>query len=110
MLMAGNIVEVNDSTFQDEVLNATVPVVVDFWAPWCGPCRALAPIIEQLSTKAAGKAKVCKVNVDDAKTTAMNYVINAIPTVLIFKDGQLAKRNVGLTSLADLEKMIADLG
>ncbi len=107
--MAGNLVEFTDENFQSEVLESSVPVVVDFWAEWCGPCRAMGPILEQLANSVAGKAKVGKLNVDYARNTAMSYGISAIPTIIIFKDGQPVQRFVGLTQLEDLENAINQL-
>jgi thioredoxin 1 len=101
--MAGNVIEVTDDDFQTEVLEATEPVLVDFWAEWCGPCRAMSPVVEQLSVTFAGKAKVTKLNVDKAQTVAMNYGISAIPTMVIFKGGEPVKKFVGLTSQQDLQ-------
>jgi thioredoxin 1 len=107
--MAGNVIELTEENFESEVLEASVPVVVDFWAEWCGPCRALTPIIEQLAGAIDGKAKVGKVNVDKAQTVAMNYGISAIPTVIIFKNGEPEKKLVGLTTLQDLQNAINEL-
>jgi len=104
--MAENVVELTDDNFQSEVLEASVPVVVDFWAEWCGPCRAQGPIIEQLAGEVTGKAKVGKLNVDQARTTAMNYGISAIPTVILFKGGQVQQKFVGMTSLKDLKAAV----
>ncbi len=107
--MAGNILDLTEDTFQTEVLEATVPVVVDFWAEWCGPCRAMGPVMEQLVASVGQTARVTKVNVDNARNVAMTYGISAIPTVIIFKDGQPAKKFVGLTQLADLQKAVGEL-
>ena len=88
--------ETNDATFKQDVLDSAVPVLVDFWAPWCGPCRIAGPIIDQVSIKAIGKAKVYKVNVDNSPNTASQFGITAIPTVVVFKGGKVDKTLVGL--------------
>ncbi len=105
--MAGNVIELSDASFDETVHKATEPVLVDFWAPWCGPCRMLAPIIEQIADEFAGKAKVCKLNTDEARDTAVEFGISAIPTVILFKDGQIQKKWVGLTSKKDLSDTIS---
>ncbi|MBP7050429.1 MAG: thioredoxin [Phycisphaerae bacterium] len=107
--MAGNVVELSDASFDETVHNSTVPVLVDFWAPWCGPCRMLAPIIEQVAGEFAGKAQVCKLNTDEARDTAVEFSISAIPTVILFKDGQIQKKWVGLTSKKDISEAISKL-
>lgn len=88
---------VNDANFA-EVLNSEKVVMVDFWATWCGPCKAIAPIIDEIATEYEGKACVCKCNVDECDDVPMEYGIRSIPTVLYFKDGQLVDRNVGAAS------------
>jgi len=100
--MAGNVIELTDATFDEVVYNSDVPVLVDFWAPWCGPCKMMAPIIEEIADKYAGKAKICKLNTDDARDSAIEFSINAIPTTILFKDSQVQKKWVGLTSKKDL--------
>ena len=87
--------EINDDNFDSEVLEASQPVLVDFWAPWCSPCRQISPMIEQLAGENAGSAKVVKLNVDDAPNSAQNYGVSSIPTLMIFKDGQVAAQRVG---------------
>ena len=82
--------KVSDTTFESEVLKATGPVVVDFWAEWCGPCKAIAPALEEIATSLDGKVKIVKLNVDENPHTAAKYGIQSIPTLMIFKDGQLA--------------------
>lgn len=94
----GQALEVNEANFDQEVLQATVPVLVDFWAPWCGPCRMIAPTVEQLATELAGQAKVCKLNVDENTKLAARYGVTGIPTLIIFKNGQIVDRFVGVQS------------
>ena len=97
--MAGQAVqEITDSNFQNEVINSKVPVLVDFWAEWCQPCRMLTPTIDALAVEYQGKAKVGKVDTDSNREISVKFGIQAIPTVLLFKDGQVAKKFVGLTS------------
>jgi thioredoxin 1 len=93
--MAGNLVELSDANFDAEVLQSQTPVLVDFWAPWCGPCRMIAPSVEQLSAEYAGKLKVAKVNIDENEATAARFGIRSIPTLLIFKGGEVANQLVG---------------
>lgn len=90
--------ELTDSNFQNEVLDSDKPVLVDFWAEWCQPCRMLSPTIDQLATEYEGKAKVGKVDTDSNREISVKYGIQAIPTVLLFKNGQVQKKFVGLTS------------
>lgn len=107
--MAGNVIELSDASFDETVHKSAEPVLVDFWAPWCGPCRMLAPIIEQVAEEFVGKAKVCKLNTDDARDTAVEFGISAIPTIILFKDGQIQKKWVGLTSKKDISDTISKL-
>jgi len=87
--------EVSDGTFEQEVLQSPVPVLVDFWAVWCGPCKAIAPVVEQLAGEYEGRMKVMKLDVDDNPRTATTYGVQSIPTLLLFKDGKPAERIVG---------------
>lgn len=84
-----------DATFQNDVLNSDIPVLVDFWAPWCGPCRMVGPVIDEISEKMAGKVKVYKLNVDENQQIAAQYRITGIPTVMVFKNGQPVEQIVG---------------
>jgi thioredoxin len=91
----GKALEVTDSTFAQEVLQSSQPVLVDFWAAWCGPCRAVAPVVEEIAGDYEGKLKVMKLDVDDNPQTAVAYGVQSIPTLLVFKDGKPAERIVG---------------
>ncbi|MGC8763290.1 MAG: thioredoxin [Acidobacteriota bacterium] len=104
--MAGNVMEVGDANFQKEVLDASLPVLVDFWAPWCGPCRMVAPVVEELSREMGDKVKFTKLNVDDNQMTAARYGIMAIPSLLVFKGGQVAQQHVGALSKAALKSLL----
>ena len=107
--MAGNLIELTDASFDEVVHNSDVPVLVDFWAPWCGPCKMMAPVLEEISNEYAGKAKICKLNTDEARDSAMEFDIRAIPTVILFNGGQVAKKWVGLTSKKDFTGAIDEL-
>jgi thioredoxin 1 len=107
--MAGNIIELTDSTFDEVVHKSDVPVLVDFWAPWCGPCRMMAPIVEEIANEYASRAKICKLNTDEARDSAVEFSINAIPTTILFKDGQVQKKWVGLTGKKELTTAINEL-
>lgn len=91
----GNVLNVTDASFEQEVKKSSTPVLVDFWAPWCGPCRALAPVIDELASEYEGKVKVVKVNTDDCLQIAQSYHISGIPTLMIFKDGEPVEQMVG---------------
>ena len=102
-MSAANIVILTDGNFAQEVLKSTTPVLVDFWAEWCGPCKMVAPILDELASEYDGKVKIGKVNIDEFQGLATTYGIRAIPTLLIFKDGQVADQIVGLRSKRDFK-------
>ena len=93
---------VTDDNFQDEVLNSDLPVLIDFWAIWCGPCKMVAPIVEQLSTEYDGKAKIGKLDVDSNQQTSIKYGVRSIPTLLIFKGGELVETIIGAVPKAKI--------
>lgn len=99
--------EISDSNFKAKVLDSVEPVFVDFWAPWCNPCRMVAPIVEELAEQYQGKVKFCKINVDENPMTPGNFGIQAIPTLIIFKDGQAIERVVGAVPKAKIEETIS---
>ena len=103
-----NVIMLNEDNFRQEVLKSEMPVLVDFWAAWCGPCKMVGPIVEELANDYAGKAKVCKLNVDDCGRIAQSYGVMSIPTLILFKDGQEANRIVGFRPKAELAKMLED--
>ena len=96
--MAGSVTEVTDNNFEAEVLESDVPVLVDFWAPWCGPCRMVGPVVEEIASEKSGQLKVVKMNTDENQQTSINYNIMSIPTLILFRHGQEAKRVIGRVS------------
>jgi thioredoxin 1 len=101
--MAGTVAEVTDTNFQAEVIEADVPVLVDFWAPWCGPCRMVAPVVEEIAQERGEALKVVKLNIDENQDTAMQFNVLSIPTIMVFRDGQVAKTVVGAYPKRKLE-------
>jgi len=101
-----NVAEFTDASFKGDVLQSDVPVLVDFWAPWCGPCRMIAPVVEELSKENLGTFKIGKVNIDDNPDVAMNYNVNSIPTLMIFKGGEVVERFVGVQPKSRLQQAI----
>jgi len=104
--MSPNIIQLDSNNFKSTVAGAT-PVLVDFWAPWCGPCKAIAPILDELSTELQGKLTIAKVNVDDNGELAAQFGVRAIPTMLLFKDGAVAEQFVGMMDKATLKGKLA---
>jgi thioredoxin 1 len=101
--MAGDIKEITDTTFKAEVLDSQQPVLVDFWATWCAPCKAIAPALEELASQYKGKVKIMKVNIDDNQDTPQQYGVRSIPTLLMFKGGKVVDQIVGAVPKARLE-------
>jgi thioredoxin 1 len=101
-----NVTQVSDASFDGDILKSEVPVLVDFWAPWCGPCRSVAPIMDDLASQYAGKLKVAKINVDESTDVATRYQITSIPTFLLFKNGQVADRALGALPRSEFVKLI----
>ncbi|MCS6875631.1 MAG: thioredoxin [Aquificaceae bacterium] len=104
--MAGKVLVLTESNWQAEVANSSIPVVVDFWAPWCGPCRIIAPIIEELAEEMGDKVKFGKLNTDENPNIAMRYGIRAIPTIMLFKNGEAVDTRIGVQPKEALRQMI----
>ena len=109
IIMAANIVEINDDNFDQEIQDHKTPVLVDFWAPWCGPCRAIGPMIEELAGSYGDKVQFRKCNVDDNPVTPSKFGIKSIPTLIFFKDGKVADQIVGIVAKSKLEEIIDKL-
>jgi thioredoxin len=104
--MAGNVQEFTDNNFEHEVLSSAQPVLVDFWAPWCGPCRMIAPMVEELANENHGSFKIGKINIDDNPNAAQMYGVSSIPTLMIFKGGEVVDRFVGVRPKTQLQTAI----
>ena len=102
--MGGSIAEVTDSNFQAEVIESDVPVLVDFWAPWCGPCRMVAPVVEEIAQERGEALKVVKLNIDENQQTAIKFNVMSIPTLMVFKDGEIKKTVIGAYPKKKLEE------
>jgi thioredoxin 1 len=100
--------EITDATFADEVLGAETPTMVDFWAPWCGPCRALSPILDQIAAENPGKLDVVKLNVDDNMETALTYQVISLPAMYVFRGGEVVKRMIGARNKPAIEAELAE--
>ncbi len=107
--MAGSVIELTDADFDEVIHNSEVPVLVDFWAPWCAPCKMIAPVMEEIADELADKVKICRLNTDEGRDSAIEFGIQAIPTIILFNDGQMQKKWVGLTSKKNISEAIEEL-
>jgi thioredoxin 1 len=105
-MAANGIIELSDTNFDAEVIKSDVPVLVDFWAPWCGPCRAIAPAVEEISSTYQGKIKVGKLNVDENQQTTMKFGIRSIPTLIVFKGGKAVEQIIGAVPKGEIERVV----
>ena len=104
--MSDKIINLTIEAFEQEVIDSDIPVLVDFWAEWCGPCKMIAPFIDELAEEYSGKAKVCKINIDEQMSLAEKFMVMTIPTVLVFKNGEVAEKSVGAKAKADFATML----
>ncbi len=104
--MSGEVVHVTDDSFESEVLQSSEPVLVDYWAEWCGPCKMIAPVLDEIATKYSGKVKIVKINIDDNPNTPPRYGIRGIPTLMLFKNGEVEATKVGAVSVSQLTAFI----
>jgi len=106
MTISENVIHLNDGNFEEEIKNAQKPLLIDFWAPWCGPCKTIGPIIEELAETYKGRAIIAKINVDENQKAAMTYGVRSIPTLVLFKDGKIVDTIIGLVPKERLEEFI----
>jgi thioredoxin 1 len=99
-------IEISDASFKSEVTDSALPVLVDFWAPWCGPCKMIAPVLEEIASEYEGKVKVVKLNIDENQTTPSNYGVRSIPTLILFKEGKEVEKIIGAQSKENLKLMV----
>ncbi|MBI2925822.1 MAG: thioredoxin [Verrucomicrobia bacterium] len=109
-MLTSNMVTLTEENFKQEVLESPLPVLVDFWAEWCGPCKMIAPVLDELASECDGRFKFGKVNIDEHQALTVEYGVRAIPTMLIFKDGQVAEQIVGMRSKRDLKANLDKVG